>query len=161
MQLKLGKVGSAAIKVGEKTADADGHQLPGDLGDDGRVQGRGMRVQIVRYRGGFEAGFGAAVLRRSRRVSGLSPARNNLVPERGAETPFDQPCSRTGSGFGAWAQAVNASQVFLPPLGRASRLCQLPPLAAEKKLVLASCSHGRPCRRESCAGEEALGRAQP
>jgi hypothetical protein len=42
-----------------------------------------MRVQIVRYRGGFEAGLGAGALRRSRRVSGLSPARNNLVPEDG------------------------------------------------------------------------------
>jgi hypothetical protein len=94
-----------------------------------------MQVQIVRYRGGFEAGLGAGALRRSRRVSGLSPARNNLVPERVAEAPLDQPCSRTGSGFGAWAQAVNASQVFLPPLGRASRLCQLPPLAQRRKTL--------------------------
>ena len=47
-----------------------------------------MRVQIVKYRGGFEAEFGAGALRRSRRVSGLSPAGNNLVPEGGMKRLF-------------------------------------------------------------------------
>jgi len=84
MQLELGKADSATVKVGETTADADSrHQPPGDLGDDGMIQGRGMRVRIVRYRGGFETEFGAGALRRSRRVSGLSPAGINLVPEGG------------------------------------------------------------------------------
>ena len=40
-------------------------------------------VRIVGWRGVLGAGFRDDALRRNRRVSGLSPVRNNLVPEGG------------------------------------------------------------------------------
>ena len=59
-----------------------------------------MRVQIVKYRGGFEAEFGAGALRRSRRVSGLSPAGINLVPDGGLKRLLINRAAEPGLALG-------------------------------------------------------------
>ena len=69
----------------------------------------------------------------------------------------------------SYVATIHRSPLSSPPAAPrcakrpSSRVAPLPTASTRgrKKLVLAWCSHRRPCRHESCAGEEALGRAQP